>query len=58
MSEKKEKKADEMDEIEKLLKQVRERQKVDIELEETDVEEDERVQQTLRKIDRLRRRVE
>ncbi|MGD2200445.1 MAG: hypothetical protein PVJ38_02290 [Candidatus Bathyarchaeota archaeon] len=44
--------------IEKMIRQVKERAKKDIDLEIKEDEEDERVQQTLKKIDRLRKRVE
>lgn len=53
MSEKKEKV-----DIDEMIKQVKERAKKDIDIETEEDEEDENVQQTLKKIDRLRKRVE
>lgn len=53
MSEKKEKV-----DIDEMIKQVKERAKKDVDLEIEEDEEDENVQQTLKKIDRLRKRVE
>ena len=53
MSEKK-KKVD----IDEMIKQVKERAEKELDLDVEEAEEDERVQQTMKKIDRLRRRVE
>jgi Asp-tRNA(Asn)/Glu-tRNA(Gln) amidotransferase C subunit len=48
---------EEMDEIEERLKKIRARVEQVVALDVEDVDEDERIQQTRKKIDRLRKRV-
>jgi len=47
----------EKDEIEELLKRVKELAKMNINLDVQDIEDDERVQQTRRQVEQLKRRV-